>query len=60
MSIQKVKKVMSSFEPTEVQNYQITYESGEVWYCPLSDNNRHYREVLEWVAEGNTIEPEDE
>ena len=35
-------------------------DNSEVWVCPLSDDNRHYQEVLAWVAEGNTIEPADE
>ena len=27
---------------------------------PLSEGNTDYREILAWVAEGNTIEPADE
>jgi len=26
---------------------------------PLSNDNRHYQAILEWVAEGNTIEDAD-
>jgi hypothetical protein len=26
---------------------------------PLDSNNRHYQEIQEWVAEGNTIEEAD-
>jgi hypothetical protein len=25
-------------------------------FVPLDDNNKDYKELLEWVAEGNTIE----
>ena len=29
---------------------------GVAWSVPLDENNRHYRAILEWVADGNTIE----
>jgi len=33
--------------------------SSEKWFVPNNPNNRHYQEVLQWVAEGNEIgEPE--
>ena len=35
--------------------YRLTYSSGEIWDVPHSEENRHYKEILEWVAEGNTI-----
>jgi len=35
--------------------YKVTYENGEVLYVFHSEENRHYQEILEWVAEGNTI-----
>ena len=35
--------------------YKVTYENGEVIYVSHSEDNRHYQEILEWVAEGNTI-----
>ena len=25
-------------------------------FIPFDDNNKYYKELLEWVAEGNTIE----
>lgn len=40
----------------EWQNtYIVTYVDGFVNYVPHSEENRHYQEILEWVAEGNTI-----
>jgi hypothetical protein len=27
--------------------------------CPMIEENRHYKEVLEWVADGNTIQEAD-
>ena len=32
---------------------------GETWSVPISSNNRHYQEILKWVAEGNKIEEAD-
>ena len=29
------------------------------WSIPLDSANRHYQAILEWVAEGNTIEEAD-
>jgi len=36
-------------------NYILTYTNGEIWNVPHDTANRHYQEILEWVAEGNTI-----
>lgn len=42
-----------------VDNYTVTYDDGTVLFVPLKENNRHYQEVLQWVADGNSIgEPE--
>jgi hypothetical protein len=32
---------------------------GVVMSVPLDPNNRHYQAILEWVAEGNTIQEAD-
>jgi len=26
-------------------------------FVPIDDENRHYKAILKWVAEGNTIDP---
>ena len=49
----------SEYEIVGVAAYIVTYTEGIKWTVPLSERNRHYREVLEWVAEGNTIEEAD-
>ena len=33
--------------------------NGQQTSVPLDPNNRHYAAILEWVAEGNTIEEAD-
>ena len=36
--------------------YKVTYtDNEEVFHVPHNEENRHYQEILEWVAEGNTI-----
>jgi len=32
---------------------------GQEMYIPLDTTNRHYSAILEWVAEGNTIQEAD-
>jgi hypothetical protein len=40
-------------------SYILTLTNGEVWDVPHDTANRHYQAILEWVAEGNTIEAAD-
>jgi hypothetical protein len=35
--------------------YKITFTDGTEQHVPHDEANRHYQEILEWVAEGNTI-----
>ena len=35
--------------------YDVVYNDGSKWWVPLSEANRHYQEILEWVANGGTI-----
>jgi len=35
--------------------YKVIYTDGTEWSVPHNEENRHYQEILEWVAEGNTI-----
>jgi hypothetical protein len=32
---------------------------GTEMFVPIDSDNRHYQAILEWVAEGNTIEEAD-
>ena len=32
---------------------------GEELFVPIDEGNRHYKAILAWVAEGNTIEAAD-
>ena len=35
--------------------YRVTFTDGTISNVPNNEANRHYQEILEWVAEGNTI-----
>jgi hypothetical protein len=37
------------------RHYCITYDDNTQIHVPHDTANRHYQEILEWVAEGNTI-----
>jgi hypothetical protein len=36
-------------------SYKVIYQDGTEWSVPHDTENRHYQEILEWVAAGNTI-----
>ena len=33
--------------------------NSQEWFVPISEDNRHYKAIQEWVADGNTIEEAD-
>jgi hypothetical protein len=39
--------------------YIITYSSSEIIQAPHDEQNRHYQDILKWVADGNTIQEAD-
>jgi len=59
MNITKAKYRNNAIvEGTELLNIIATIDSVEM-VVPLDPANRHYQAILEWVAEGNTIEEAD-
>ena len=56
--IQTVKK--KKFRPEgEVTSYEITMEDGTYISVPLDEANTDYKNILQWVADGNTIQEAD-
>ena len=49
--ISTVEKIYDGAEFT----YKVIFEDGTQWTVPHDTDNRHYIEIMEWVAEGNTI-----
>ena len=43
----------------QTEGIHVVYENGEEWDVPKNENNRHYKKIQEWVADGNTIEASD-
>ncbi len=56
MSIESVKYIRN--ENNDVTGYEVVTE-GFTWSVPINTENRHYQEIQEWVAEGNTPEEAD-
>ena len=36
-------------------SYKVIYKDGTEWSVPHVTDNTDYQEILEWVADGNTI-----
>lgn len=51
--ISTVTKIYDFEEETNV--LEVVYDDGKVSFVPKDESNRHYQEVLQWVADGNTI-----
>tara|TARA_R100000005_G_C4958003_1_gene175858 strand:+ start:923 stop:1120 length:198 start_codon:yes stop_codon:yes gene_type:complete len=61
MNIKNVKKqnltvnVDGASQTKEAELLIVTLQNDEKLYVPKNEENRHYQEILQWVAEGNTI-----
>lgn len=50
--------MIDTVEKIYIENYfiyKVVSTDGTEWSVPHETANRHYQEILEWVAEGNTI-----
>ena len=53
MNITKAKYIKSI--PGNTNTVVQATIDGKEWSVPMSENNRHYQAILEWVAAGNTL-----
>lgn len=55
--IQTVEKIYAISPNGNVwgNTYKVVYTDNSEFSVPHDEANRHYQEILEWVAEGNTI-----
>ena len=59
MDIQSVKKDKDLITNNFNNVYKVTYVDGSIWSVPLDEANTDYQNILQWVAEGNTIQEAD-
>ena len=50
-----ISTVAKKYNNDDTFNYEVVYQDGNTFIVPHNEANRHYQEILEWVAEGNTI-----
>ena len=50
--IQTVEKI---YYMGSSNTFKVTYDNDKILFVPLDPTNTDYQEILEWVAEGNTI-----
>jgi hypothetical protein len=50
ISVEKNYDIENNFS-----NYKVISEDNLIYFVPHNEENRHYQEILEWVALGNTI-----
>ncbi len=36
-------------------NYKVTLDNGRILYVPLDETNKEYKEIQQWILEGNTV-----
>ena len=58
MKIKSVKK-LNDFITNVLNGYEIILNDDTKLSVPLDEGNRHYQQIQQWVAEGNTIEEAD-
>ena len=51
--INTVEKIY--FDNVFQNTYKLTLTDNSILFVPQDEANRHYQEILEWVADGNTI-----
>lgn len=57
--ISTVTNTYDMIDTSKVASLKVVYQDGTESFVPLDEGNRHYQEVLQWVADGNEIgEPE--
>ena len=51
--INTVEKIY--FKNTWTNEYKVIFLDGTLSTVPHDENNRHYQEIQEWIADGGTV-----
>ena len=50
-----IQTVEKNYINSQFVNYKVTLTDNSILWVPHDTANRHYQEILEWVANGGTI-----
>ena len=50
----EIQTVTKSLDGADLLGYHLVYDDGKTLTVPKDESNRHYNEILEWIAAGNT------
>lgn len=53
-------KIFQGIEPDGSMGQKFIIRLEDKAFIPIDDNNRHYKQYLEWLAQGNEPIPADE
>ena len=56
--IQSVKKINNVYTG-QLDSYLVTFADGIISTVPIDERNTDYQAILQWVADGNTIQEAD-
>ena len=59
MNITSAKYYKNPVSDSDVNSGIRAVIDGITMFVPITTDNRHYQAILEWVADGNTIEDAD-
>ena len=58
MIIKSVKKI-NNIQNNQLGGYQLIDSKDKVYSVPLDEENKEYKKIQEWEADGNTIQEAD-
>ena len=50
-----IQSVEKEYDTHGFCSYKVTFTNNKIIHVPPVDDNRHYQEILDWVANGGTI-----
>jgi len=50
-----INTVEKNYVDGKFENYRVTFSNGKISNVPHKEENRHYQEIQEWIADGGTV-----